>query len=442
MISQETLPELVIPAGDMEKLKFAYAYGADAVYAGVPIYSLRARENGFTTESLTEAIDYAHTLGKKIFLTMNIFAHNRKVRGFLDSFCQMADLEPDGIIMSDVGLISEALKLRPNTPIHLSTQANVTNWTAARFWQDLGIKRIILSRELSLKEINVIRESVPDMELEAFVHGAICVAYSGRCLISNYLNHRDANQGTCTNSCRWSYQLAREKGSLLEVEKNNRSVGQHYDALDDNYVITEAKRPNEEFPIDQDEHGTYLMNSKDLCAIELLAQLREAGVNSFKVEGRTKSVYYLAIVSRAYRRAIDDLIRGGEFNPEHLLELLSTSSRTMMSGFYLRRPQEYGENFEDGDSLALSHRFAGQVLDYDPLSSSAVVAVKNKFGSGDLLEWITPSQTVRSRVEELYDLGGVCKKSISGGSCCRLPAPIEANRLTLLRTPLEGSVEK
>jgi putative protease len=228
MIAQSQKSELLMPAGSLEKLKYAFHYGADAVYAGVPIFSLRARENDFNKQQIKEAIEYSHSLGKKIYLTMNIFAHNSKVDRFLDSFCEMAALGPDAFIMSDVGLINKAMKLRPNMPIHLSTQANVTNWTAVEYWRDLGVRRVILSRELSLKEIALMSQKVPDIELESFVHGAICIAYSGRCLISNYINHRDANQGTCTNSCRWDYSLAVDKGSLVEAEKERPNGKKEY----------------------------------------------------------------------------------------------------------------------------------------------------------------------------------------------------------------------
>ena len=353
-------PELLMPAGDLEKLKFAFAYGADAVYAGVPIFSLRARENGFNSETIAKGIEYAHSLGKRLYLTMNIYPHNNKIDGFLDSFCKMYDLNPDGFIMSDVGVIKKALELRPDAVIHLSTQANACNWATVEFWKNIGVKRIILSRELSIKEIAEIREHVPDIELEAFVHGAICISYSGRCLISNYLNFRDSNQGTCTNSCRWHYKLGLERKSIKDVENELARFDQdsYYSPLTADYYVKEEKREEERFPIDEDEHGTYLMNSKDLCAIEFLPELQNAGVCSFKVEGRTKSIYYLAITTRAYRRAIDDLINGKPFNKDNLLELYATSNRTLTCGFLARPPREYGENFCDGESLPLTHKFA------------------------------------------------------------------------------------
>ncbi len=428
-------PELLVPAGDFEKLRYAFAYGADAVYAGVPIFSLRARENDFTLTSLKEAVAHSHQLGKRIYLTMNIYAHNSKVRPFLDSFCELADLGPDGFIMSDNGLIAQALRLRPDAVIHLSTQANATNWTAVEFFRDIGVKRVILSRELSLREIAQIHEKVPDIELEAFVHGSICIAQSGRCLISNYLNHRDANQGTCTNSCRWEYALLREKESLLAVEEMQQPRPR-YQPLENRYAVTEKKRPNEVFPIDEDEHGTYLMNSKDLCAIELLQELRDAGVCSFKVEGRTKSLYYVAVITRAYRRAIDDLMDGRPFDKNNLLEVLSVSSRTLMTGFYLKRPQHYGENFCDGDSLPLTHRFAGIVRGTQAETGLAVVETKNKVSCGDTLEWLYPEKTVHAPVERICSSDGTEVSEVSGGLNCCLPHPAPAADFCLLRSPL------
>jgi len=223
-MKNKNIPELLSPAGNFQKLKYAFAYGADAVYAGVPKFSLRTRENDFNEKSLQSGIEYAHELNKKIYLTLNIFAHNTKINSFLKELEKVIQWHPDGLIMADPGLVNIALKKYPEIPIHLSTQANVTNWTTVMFWRDLGVKRIILSRELSIKEIREIHENVPDIELECFVHGAICIAYSGRCLITNYMNHRDANQGTCTNSCRWQYTVEEDTGSLLEHENSQISA--------------------------------------------------------------------------------------------------------------------------------------------------------------------------------------------------------------------------
>ncbi|MBT6940697.1 MAG: U32 family peptidase, partial [Candidatus Marinimicrobia bacterium] len=262
-------PELLSPAGNLNKLKYAFAYGADAVYAGVPRFSLRTRENEFREESLIEGIKYAHDLGKKIYLTLNIYAHNTKVDGFIRELEKVAEWEPDGLIMADPGLIHQAIKRVPQIPVHLSTQANATNWTTVDFWKDLGVERIILSRELRLKEVAEIHKKVPDVELESFVHGAICIAYSGRCLITNYMNHRDANQGTCTNSCRWNYEFGEEPDSLLELESQQQSltIDEIYQRPDGDYYVEEKERKGKKYPIEEDESGTYLFNAKDLCAV-------------------------------------------------------------------------------------------------------------------------------------------------------------------------------
>ena len=432
-----------MPAGNFEKLRFAFAYGADAVYAGVPVFSLRARENDFTRDTLAEAISYSHDLGKRIYLTMNIYAHNIKVDRFLDAFCDLYDLAPDGFIMTDAGLIHKALKLRPEAVIHLSTQANASNWTTVEFWRDIGVRRIIVPRELSLTEISTIHEKVPDIELEAFVHGAICIAYSGRCLISNYLNHRDANQGTCTNSCRWEYALAVEKGSLLETEGKHLQR-ESYQPLTADYHLIEPGRAEQNyldarFEIDEDESGSYLMNSKDLCAVELLPELQKAGVVSFKVEGRSKSIYYLSVVTRAYRNAIDDMLSSRPFDRNNLRELVSTANRTMMTGFLTKRPEEYGENFEDGESLPLTHRFAGVVSGIQPDTGRALADVKNRLSRGDMLEWLTPTATIAFPVSDIWKPDGTAVEVAHAGQQYELPAPLLNGKFALLRQILDTS---
>ncbi len=437
--------ELLMPAGDLDKLKIAFAYGADAVYAGVPIFSLRARENDFNLDSLKVGIDYAHSLGKKVYLTMNIYAHNYKAKRFLDSFSKMYDLNPDGFIMSDVGLITEALKLRKDAVIHLSTQANVTNWMAAKFWRDQGVKRIILPRELTIKEIKTFYDKVKGVELEAFVHGSVCIAYSGRCLISNYLNYRDANQGTCTNSCRWNYKMYVEDGSLKENEIKGVNLDEDrensYIPLKDNFYVSENRRETEKpfrdnlFEIDEDSNGTYLMNSKDLCAIELLDDIVNAGVVSLKVEGRTKSIYYVAMIARAYRRAIDDLLNKKPFNRDNLLEVASTSNRTLMTGFFLNRPKDYGMNYEDGYSSALNYSFAGRVVEHDSNLNVSKIEFKNKVTVGETLEWMTPDVNLSSKLDYIENTKGESVSSAHGGILYKVrpPESLKVDEFTLLR---------
>lgn len=408
-------PELLLPAGDMEKLKVALAFGADAVYAGVPKYSLRTRQIGFRQDTLKEAVDYTHKCGKSIYLVMNIYAHNLKVDGFLKELDRVAELNPDGLILSDPGLIALTLKRFPQIPVHLSTQANTTNWTSVKFWRDLGVRRIILSRELHLDEIAEMHRHVPDVELEAFVHGAICIAYSGRCLISNYLNHRDANQGTCTNSCRWEYKLAYEKGSILDVE-NEQNPWEYTNTFTDGFTLTEPKRHDEKMPVFEDEHGTYLMNSRDLCAIELLSHLVRSGVVSFKVEGRTKSAYYTAMTARSYRRAIDDMSAGKPFNPENLRDLMALSSRTYTTGFYIRNPRQFGENFEDGYSAGHTHRVTGILKSYDEKTAMGEFEIKNRLETGMELELITPGDKTVFTLTTMKNLKGDVAHEAHGGA--------------------------
>jgi len=397
--------ELLAPAGNFEKLKFAFAFGADAVYAGVPRFSLRARENDFTDESIKEAVIYTHDLGKKIYLTLNIFPHNRKIEPFKKALKWMKELKPDALILSDPGVIYFANEICPEIPIHLSTQANTVNWASVKFWQQQRVSRIILSRELSIEEIANIHKNNSQIELESFVHGAICVAYSGRCLLSNYFNHRDPNQGTCTNSCRWEYNLYEEKNE-------NKP---DYLPIIGNYFIEEKDRPGNLMEIDEDEHGSYIMNSKDLCAINLLDQLKSAGISSFKIEGRTKSVYYLSVITRAYRKAIDDLYAGDAFDESLNDEVYSVANRDYITGFLERNPLSNGENYSNSHADNQSHKFCGIVREYDKENNRIKIALRNRFEKGDDLEIITPSKTVSFIAEDIFSLKGKVKKVAHGG---------------------------
>ncbi len=400
----KTNAELLLPAGNFEKLKYAFAYGADAVYAGVPRYSLRTRENDFRKESLVDAISYTHDLGKQIYLTMNVYAHNAKIKGFMAELERMLQYGPDAVIMADPGLIHLARQEYPELEIHLSTQANCTNWASANFWRDQGVSRIILSRELSLKEISVIHEKVPDVELEAFVHGAICIAYSGRCLITNYMNNMDANQGTCTNSCRWGYNFGQKTPSLLQLESEDikQPVGE-YESPGEGFFLEEPKRPGQHFNMLEDEHGTYMMNAKDLCSIELISQMREAGIVSYKVEGRTKSVYYAAMVARSYRKAIDDVLNNQPFDTKNLEDLIGIAHRGYISGFYTKNPQEYGQNYVDPSSQDFTHQNAGMVTSWDPENNLLEFEIKNQIRSGETMEVISPGKLVTVQVEGLLN---------------------------------------
>ena len=412
-------------------MRAAYDFGADAVYAGQPRYSLRARNNDFRLEQIQQGIEEAHQRGKKFYLTSNLIAHNDKIRTYLRDIEPIVHMRPDGIIMADPGLIMmvrEQMEFGnwPHVPIHLSVQANTTNFATVKFWQKLGVERIILSRELSLDEIERIRQECPDMELEVFVHGALCIAYSGRCLLSGYFNRRDPNQGTCTNACRWEYKThagtqASDTGEVIpiklegdfnfaqEQEAAEKSFsacgdGQRHPAADEVYLIEEAGRPGELMPIMEDEHGTYIMNSKDLRAVEHVERLVKIGVDSLKVEGRTKSLYYVARVAQVYRQAIDDAQAGRPFNPDLLLQLEGMANRGYTGGLLERRPSQDYQNYITGHSTFQRSQFVGEVKGIE--AGWAEVVVKNRFDVGDRLEVIHPSGNIEIVLDAMRNLDG------------------------------------
>jgi U32 family peptidase len=409
-------PELLIPAGNFEKMRHAFAFGADAVYLGIPQFSLRARENGFKTLSdVALAVDYAHKLGKKIYVTANIFAHNRKITAFV-KYVQdvLAACQPDGWILSDPGLIMLMREHFPTQTIHISVQSNVMNHATAKFWQTVGAKRIILSREISIQEMKEIHEAVPGIELEAFVHGSICIAYSGHCLISNYLTHRDSNQGVCTNSCRWEYKVSSKPT--------------------DEFFVEESSRKGELFPIDEDEHGSYLMNAKDLCAIECLKELLDVGISSFKVEGRSKTVYYVAMITRAYRRAIDDMAAGKPLDPANMQDILATSGRGLNKGFLHGNPEEKAIEYATSNSEYTGYRFTGIVRGYDADKKRIKVEVRNPIKTGNTYELCLPAGDVILDVKEIYNERGTLIPEMHGGlHCCWLPCQENPGEFGVLR---------
>jgi putative protease len=426
-------PELLAPAGDLMKLKYAFAYGADAVYAGVPRFSLRVKENDFNRESIQKAVEVSHQLNKKIYLTLNIYPHNRKIEQFKETLQWMESLKPDAIIISDPGIILMSQKYCPSITLHLSTQANTVNWMSVLFWYQQGLKRIILSRELSINEISEIRQRVPEIELETFVHGAICVSYSGRCLLSNYFTHRDSNQGTCANSCRWDYKIYSE---------DDFSTTETYQRIDGNYFLEEKERPGQLLPIDEDENGTYIMNSRDLCAIRILNRLRDAGIDSFKIEGRNKSVYYVSVITRAYRQAMDDLKDGRAFNKNLELEMFTVANRGYITGFLEKNPRHLGENFKYSHSANQTHQFSGIVRQVDRNKGSALISVRNRISRGDLVEAIFPSDSVPFVINEILTVDGKSVQEAHGGGddvFINVPEQIDENALirkSIFSTPL------
>jgi putative protease len=383
-------PELLAPAGSRAMLDTAFDFGADAVYAGQPRYSLRVRNNDFGDLAvLAGGIEHAHALGKKFYLVSNILPHGGKIRTYINDMQAVIDLKPDALIMADPGLIMLAREEWPDMPIHLSVQANTVNGAAARFWQKIGISRIILSRELSLDEIEAVRQDCPDMELEVFVHGALCIAYSGRCLLSGYFSHRDPNQGACTNSCRWDYKIY--PGSE--------------DATGDIYLLEEGGKTDALMPIEEDMHGTYILNSKDLRAIEHIQRLTEMGIDSFKIEGRTKSPYYVARTCQSYRTAIDDAFAGKPFQPKLLGHLEGLANRGYTAGFYERHPDAQYQNYLKGFSISGRSMYVGHVLEIDP-ERGVKIEVKNRFAVGDRIEIIEPTGTLDVTIEALWNLDG------------------------------------
>lgn len=395
-------PELLSPAGTLKNMRYAAAYGADAVYAGQPRYSLRVRNNEFNLENLAQGINELHAQNKKLYVVSNIQPHNAKLKTFVKDLGEVINLKPDAIIMSDPGMIMLARENYPDMPLHLSVQANTINYAAVKFWEKQGIKRIILSRELSLAEIEQIRQACPDIELEVFIHGALCMAYSGRCLLSGYLNHRDSNQGACTNSCRWEYKIRKamedDCGELQLFEPNlgTDMITPH------SFMLEEAKRPGEFMPCDEDEHGTYIMNSKDLRALEHVRKLCEIGVDSLKIEGRTKSFYYCARTASVYRRAIDDVMNNTDHLEEQLKELESLAHRGYTDGFLARHPISKYQNYDYGYSISDKSQFVGEVLGVTD-DGLWEVAVRNRFELNDKIEILTPKGSTVITLDNLMN---------------------------------------
>ena len=426
--------ELLSPAGTLRNMRYAFAYGADAVYAGQPRYSLRVRNNDFMDENLAIGIKEAHDLGKKFFLTSNLMPHNSKIKTYIDDLRPVIEMKPDALIMADPGLIMMVRETWPEMPIHLSVQANTVNYAAVKFWQSVGIERVILSRELSLDEIAEIRQQCPDMELEVFVHGALCIAYSGRCLLSGYFNHRDPNQGTCTNACRWDYKTTPGAENAEGVFKPISDMGEQRNPLADQPIfIEEPNRPGEMMPVIEDEHGTYIMNSKDLRAVEHVHKLATIGVDSLKIEGRTKSHYYVARTAQSYKQAIDDALAGREFNPELLGILENLANRGYTDGFYERHHTKEYQNLMQGNSVSRQQQFVGEVTGYNEKTGMADIDVKNKFAVGDKLELIMPSGNQDIILEHMEDMNGVTMEEAKGGGYkVRIPVPATMNEMGLI----------
>lgn len=374
-------PELLAPAGNMEKGKMALLYGADAIYLGGKMFGLRAFANNFSLDEIAEIADYAHSLGKKVYVTVNIFAHNEDINKLPAYLRSLQEANVDALLISDLGVWSTARQVVPDMPLHVSTQANTTNFAAVKAWEQLGAERVVLARELSLAEIAEISDKTT-VELETFVHGAMCISYSGRCLLSAYLTGRDGNRGACTQACRWEYNM---------------------------YKLGEQKRPGEYFDLEEDEHGTYVMNSKDLCLIEYLPDLMRAGVCSLKIEGRMKSVHYVATVVSVYRKAIDkcwsDMVN---YNvpAAWIAELNKVSHRQYTTGFAVAKPGRDAQVYTSS-KYEQTHDFVGIVTGYDAAKGRAYFEQRNNVKAGEPLELLMPDGTTMPfTLQDMQDAEG------------------------------------
>ncbi len=362
-MSRSNKPELLIPANNIEVFKTAITYGADAVYIGGEVFSLRAKAKNFTNEEMKEAVEYAHQRGVKVYVTANILAHNEDIEEARKYFEEMNEIKPDAFIISDPGIFTIAKEICPDIEIHISTQANNTNYMTYKFWWDQGATRVVSARELSLKEIKDIRNNIPeDMEIESFIHGAMCISYSGRCLLSNYFTGRDANQGACTHPCRWKYS------------------------------VMEEQRPGEYLPVYENERGTYIFNSKDLCMIEYIPEMIDAGIDSFKIEGRMKTALYVATVARTYRKAIDDYLESPELYKKNMDwykdEIGKCTYRQFSTGFYFGKPTHENQIY-DSNTYINEYIYLGTILDKDS-DGQVLIQQKNKFCLGDEIEIMKP----------------------------------------------------
>lgn len=388
--------ELLMPAGSLAKLKTAVLYGADAVYLGTPDMSLRTKAE-FSLEQIQEGIDFAHKFGKRVYLTLNLFSHNKDVPKLEEYVATIRDIKPDGVIIADPGVFQYVKDNASEVPLHISTQSNVCSWLSVKFWKDMGADLCVLAREVSYAELSEIREKCPDIKLETFVHGAMCMTYSGRCLLSNFMAERGANQGNCANSCRWGYKvhLKLRDGTVQELEIDESNVNMF------EFLLEEGARPGELMPIEESENESYILNSKDLCLMPKLDQYLELGIDSLKVEGRNKSVYYVAVVARIYRKAMDDWAKDPDnWNPKpYMDELMNVSNRGYTLAFHDGRLTNYAHNYEQTQTIG-EWEFAGIITDVT--DDAFHMEIKNKLIAGDVLEFLPPdgNDTILLRLYE------------------------------------------
>jgi putative protease len=418
-----------MPAGSLSRLETALLYGADAVYAGTPDLSLRS-QSSFSLEELAEGVRLTHALGKRIYLTLNLFAHNRDIEKLPEFLATVRQLAPDGLIVADPGVFQFVREHAPELELHVSTQANVVSWMTVEHWRRLGASLCVLAREVSFQDLTEIRQRCPDIKLETFVHGAMCMTYSGRCLLSNYMAERGSNQGSCAHSCRWKYQLKvrRKDGTTEHLEITDENFDQYQ------FFLEEEFRPGELYPIEEDERGSYILNSRDLCLMPKLNEYLDLGVDSLKVEGRNKNEFYLAVVTRAYRQAIDAYLAVPDsWTPDpYMAELDTSRSRGYTLGFHEGRLSNLAHDYDNGQSLS-AFEFAGFVREWrgSPGSKeeSLVLEVRNRLQPGDIIEFLIPSSmdVVRVRLYDFEDAAtGEVKATISAGHGLAIRIPIHA----------------
>ena len=414
------LPELLLPAGSKEKAFVAFRYGADAVYCGVPMFSLRTRENRVTEDDLREIIEFAKQNNKKVYATVNCFPHDFLIEALKKHLSFLEEVRPDGIIFADIGVLSLANEYAPSVPKHLSVQSSTVNIPAMTLWQKMGVCRVILAREMSIREVARVHAALPDLELEYFVHGAVCMAYSGRCLLSNFTSGRDANKGACNHTCRWNYRVFDEDGREVDVslhEEQHSGCGEgkaksirDFEKLN---FVEEEQRKGEIIPMEEDFHGTHIMSSRDMCMIEFLEDIQKAGVCSLKVEGRNKTEYYLATITRAYRRALDDLAEGKPFDQNLWNEVHATANRGFFPGFLQGKPQKGDVQYEANNSKSFKE-FCGVVKKWE--NGRAEIMVKNRIEAGSTLEFVFPNmQDDFSILAEEMQFGNEKTEVLHGG---------------------------
>ncbi|WP_420549275.1 U32 family peptidase C-terminal domain-containing protein [Curvivirga sp.] len=378
--------ELLMPAGSLEKLKVAILYGADAVYMGTPDMSLRTKSS-VTLEDVIEGVEFAHARGKRVYLTLNLFSHNKDINKLDEYIETVRKVNPDGLIVADPGVFMFVKEKAPELELHVSTQANICSWQSVKFWQDIGAKLAVLGREVSYEELTEIREKCPDIKLEAFVHGSMCMTYSGRCLLSNFMAERGANQGACANSCRWGYKvhIRLKDGTLKELELSEEEMDKFEFFLEEDY------RQGELMPLEEDARGSYILNSRDLCIMPKLDDYLKIGVDSLKVEGRGKSAYYAGMVARAYRMAIDDWYDDPDnWNPKKYLdELTAVPNRGYTLAFHEGRLTNYSHAYDDNQNIG-DYEYAGQIVEVR--DDAFIVDIKNKLTKGEVLEFMSPYQ--------------------------------------------------